>query len=679
MACLSDDTVLAFVEGRLSGDALADVDQHLAACADCRTVAAATLQFFAETRSRGSSIPGGTHEPLTAGTRVARYAIRAPLGAGGAGVVYRAHDPELDREVAIKLLRRRVDGEASSLTDADLLREAQAMARLAHANVVRVYDAGTFLGQVYLAMEHVDGGTLATWLGDPHPWRAVLAAFAQAGQGLAAAHRAGIVHGDFKPDNVVVSTDGRVLVTDFGLARRRGEDPTGQDSPRGGTPLYMSPEQMRSGRGDERADQFSFCVALYRALYGRHPFGTLDKGGPTLLTLASRLATAEPEPPPRGSGVPAKIGRALLRGLRPRSDDRYASMDDLLADLALPATGRWGRLTALALGPLAVAMIVWRLFAAPSAVCGNKKVETGEQCDDGNTSDADGCLSTCQRAACGDGILRVQVEECDDGNDREGDGCSKTCMRCAEGDFSTYWHDLGHCYWRDTDRRENWTDANLACRVNGGSLVTYNRPAENRAVRDGLSLKPDADFWIGLSRNPGGAFLSVTTGITPTEALPWAAGEPRADGGACVYDDVAGAGLRTANCDERLPFVCERPGWVIRPEDNHAYRFFPISVDWDTANAACTRLGAHLATIQDPGEQFFVFRYVYSGAWLGGNDRAREGRFQWTTGERFEIIAVRHRGWNDRDGTEDCVLFGSDNFWDDRPCSESHTYVCEKE
>src|SRR5262245_27145871 len=208
MPCLSDDTVLAYVEGKLPPERLAEIDEHLAACADCRAVAAATLQFFSDQRRSGVAPQGDAPDAgLAPGARVARYVIRGPLGAGGIGVVYRAYDPELDREVAIKLLRTGRDGAGSAATQADLLRQAKAMARLAHPNVVRVYDAGAFEGQVYLAMELVDGGTLAAWLGEPRPWRQVVEAFTLAGQGLAAAHRAGIVHGDFKPENVVVGSD----------------------------------------------------------------------------------------------------------------------------------------------------------------------------------------------------------------------------------------------------------------------------------------------------------------------------------------------------------------------------------------------------------------------------------------------------------------------------------------
>jgi hypothetical protein len=251
-------------------------------------------------------------------------------------------------------------------------------------------------------------------------------------------------------------------------------------------------------------------------------------------------------------------------------------------------------------------------------------------------------------------------------------------MRCAEGDLATFWPDLGHCYWRHQDRRASWSDADVACRAGGGTLVTYNRAGERDAVRAGLRLGTGERFWIGFSRQGGGALRSITTGLVPSIMLTWAPGEPPAAGGDCVLDDVD-AGLRVAGCGERQPFVCERPEWVIRPEDNHAYRFFPIALDWDAARAACARLDAHLVTIQDPGEQLYVYRYVYTSIWLGAHDRKVERRFQWITGERFELVAVRRRGWNDPDGTEDCLLFGDDNFWDDRRCDERHPYVCEKE
>jgi serine/threonine protein kinase len=229
-------------------------------------------------------------EPLARGTQVGRYVLLDAVGSGGMGVVYAAYDPELDRKVAIKLLRfDRLGSEAGERDRLRLQREAQAIARLSHPNVVHVYDVGTFGDQVFVAMEFVAGRTLRQWAEEePRPWREVVDRFALAGRGLAAAHAAGLIHRDFKPDNVLLGDDGRVRVVDFGLARPAGQQPApeGERTPSGGTlahpltewgvvvgtPAYMAPEQLRGEASDERSDQLSFCVSLYETLYGERPF-----------------------------------------------------------------------------------------------------------------------------------------------------------------------------------------------------------------------------------------------------------------------------------------------------------------------------------------------------------------------------------------------------------------------
>ncbi len=212
---------------------------------------------------------------------------------GGMGVVYAAHDSELDRRVAIKLLRRDAST-AADVSRARLMREAQAMARLSHANVIDIYEIGSFGEHLFVVMELIDGVTLREWLRlAPRSWREIVRVFVAAGDGLAAAHRAGIVHRDFKPDNVLISTSGRICVTDFGLARINAHEVEASvSSPVGprdselaaapdhtyagrlvGTPAYMAPEQMRGEPTDARADVFAFCAALYEALYGVRPYG----------------------------------------------------------------------------------------------------------------------------------------------------------------------------------------------------------------------------------------------------------------------------------------------------------------------------------------------------------------------------------------------------------------------
>ena len=337
-------------------------------------------------------------DELARGTCVGRYVVIDRIGQGGMGVVYRAYDPELDRPIAIKLVAAD-DDEASSAKRDRLLREAQALARLQHPNVIAVHDVGTFRGVVFIAMDFVEGKTLRAWLRDkPRRPREILDAFLAAGEGLAAAHRAGLVHRDFKPDNVLVGNDGRVRVLDFGLARdadaadghvsapRPRLDPSELDvtgeatvddrpsakaevtQPRRelpplvtptpappsqtsggaanmlatpltrsdaviGTPRFMAPEQGRGQKADARADQFSFCVALYHALYGNYPYPrTADEAADEAWRLA--------DPPPRAT-VPRWLRAALVRGLGERPADRWPSMAELLAALrADPALKR---------------------------------------------------------------------------------------------------------------------------------------------------------------------------------------------------------------------------------------------------------------------------------------------------------------------------------------------------
>jgi tetratricopeptide (TPR) repeat protein/tRNA A-37 threonylcarbamoyl transferase component Bud32 len=313
-------------------------------------------------------IEKATGTTLLRGGTIGRYLLLSLIGKGGMGVVYSAYDPELDRKVALKLLRVREHGKGGNLDEkrARLLREAKSMARLSHPNVVTVYDVGTFEDQVFIAMELVDGITVTRWRElVPRTWKEVLEIFMAAGHALAEAHAAGIVHRDFKPDNIMVGRDGKVLVMDFGLARqvvrdadtlpdsvtwdggaREGDDEEDvamarvrirtpvpdprltQDGMVVGTPAYMPPEQYL-GKSDARTDQFSFCVSLYECLYGEYPFQGKTAFGLTGDAMAGRIR----EPPP-GSRVPPWIRRALLRGLRGNPDERYPSMTALLGVLA---------------------------------------------------------------------------------------------------------------------------------------------------------------------------------------------------------------------------------------------------------------------------------------------------------------------------------------------------------
>ncbi len=295
------------------------------------------------------SLPRGSSAPMEVPERLGRYLVIQQLGAGGMGVVYKAYDPDLDRKVAVKLLR----GHATEHTRARLLREAQAMAKLSHPGVVPVYDVGTVDGQVFVAMDFVAGETLQAWMNPPKPWQEVLDLFEQAGHGLAAAHAAGLIHRDFKPENVLLSREAsgrlRAQVADFGLARR--DDEAGPERVEAadlvlsrssmldhgltyvgavvGTPMYMSPEQHMGAPVDPRTDQFSFCVALFEALYGDRPFD-----GDTVEALAEAASSSKRLGPPAGSDVPGWLHRLCLRGLQPDREQRFPGMDELLDAMA---------------------------------------------------------------------------------------------------------------------------------------------------------------------------------------------------------------------------------------------------------------------------------------------------------------------------------------------------------
>lgn len=342
--CPDDDTLLAYVAGALPTVEGHAIELHIDGCVACCEVLAEAGRAFTSgvvmppDEAATPATPRRLPEP---GDNVGRYHILEVLGLGAMGVVYAAYDPELDRRVAVKLVR--VQSTLSRHTaelEARLLAEAQAMARLSHRNVVAVHDIGSIDGGVYIAMELVNGQSVRTWLQSRPSWRAIVEVFIQAAQGLAAAHEAGIVHRDFKPDNVLIDGRGRVLVTDFGLARIRMRDhaPVGNVLPSSdlrrtragtiiGTPAYMAPEQLDDGPVDARADVFAFGASLYEALYQARPYG-----GRTFAELEVSLRRGVPNEP-GSSNVPKWVKRVVSTALAGDPARRQPSMQAVIDDL----------------------------------------------------------------------------------------------------------------------------------------------------------------------------------------------------------------------------------------------------------------------------------------------------------------------------------------------------------
>jgi hypothetical protein len=374
MQCPRASALEDYLSGTATSPTRAAIDRHLDGCADCRQTvallapalprtgdgdgpeagegrgAASAISALAgghlqliDSTTMSTALSGVVEEPADpAGRRVSRYVLGERLGAGAMGVVYAATDPELRRNVAVKLMRGAWVRSGGAAARARVIREARALARISHPNVIAVHDVGMLGDEVFIAMELVRGANLRAYLRDARPSVAhILEVFTAAGQGLAAAHRAGVVHRDFKPDNVLVGDDGRVRVTDFGLALAAAAevDPAPAASAGAnvehtdagtliGTPAYMAPEQHAGAHVDPRSDQFSFCVALYEALHGERPFQ-----GESREQVARNAQQGKVAPRPPQSRVPGSLRAILMRGLAPDPADRFLGMPDLLRAL----------------------------------------------------------------------------------------------------------------------------------------------------------------------------------------------------------------------------------------------------------------------------------------------------------------------------------------------------------
>jgi len=310
---------------------------------------------------------------------VGRFVVTRVLGRGGQSVVVSAYDPELERKVAIKL----VGGTSAADTGRQRMqREAQALAKVQHPNVIAVYDVGEIDGGLYIAMEQVDGSNLAEWLAVDRTLSLTLARFIDAGRGLAAAHQAGLVHRDFKPENVLIGDDQRVRVVDFGLARRDAivvpqgalsgdswvlEQNITHDGAVVGTPAYLAPEQIAHDTLDARCDQFAYCVSLWEAVSGARPFPTNNLGDRYKAIRKSVVIDGE-------RGVPGWLRRALMRGMSPRPADRFPDMPALLEVLERTPVRR--RRWAYAAAGVA-------LLSAVSAIAARGAALNDEACEDG--------------------------------------------------------------------------------------------------------------------------------------------------------------------------------------------------------------------------------------------------------------------------------------------------------
>ncbi|MFO0552257.1 MAG: serine/threonine-protein kinase [Polyangiaceae bacterium] len=360
MDCPDDEALLKLLRGRSSGasdlrvgDAMTELDAHLDTCAECRRVVAAlaaTMESEPPRTVERDETPIPHFEPPpkeTTSARVGRYELGRELGRGGMGVVYEARDPQLLRAVAVKVLRPGGGPTAA----ARMLREAQILARFKHPNVITIHDVGTSLeGEIFLAMELASRGSLRAYLREEgRTYREVCAAFLQAGRGLFAAHERGLVHRDFKPDNVLLGDDGQFRVTDFGLARSGVADSGESDSaetegarkdPRLthsgailGTPAYMAHEQHAGEPVDHRADQFAFAVSVFEAVTGRRPFEGSDPDA-----VAKAVEAGEVDWTTRRFPVSRALRAALSPSLSPDREARHASLAPLIAALEREAS-----------------------------------------------------------------------------------------------------------------------------------------------------------------------------------------------------------------------------------------------------------------------------------------------------------------------------------------------------
>ncbi len=682
MTCLTDDTVFDLVQGQITGPALIATEQHLASCGRCREGVAASARLLGGPSSSASFAHGSRRQVLVRGTVIGRYTILESIGVGAVGVVYVAHDAQLKRRIALKIL----PAERSDMRER-WMREAHAMAQVSHPNVVTVFDAGVHGDMVFIAMELVGGKTLAEWMAETRRgWREILPLFLDAARGLEAAHAAGFVHRDFKPHNVLVGDDGRARVADFGLACMSDSPVADALTTTGalvGTPAYMGPEQFAGREVDARTDQFAFCVTFFEACCGQRPFT-----GNELAAVAADVTRCVVPPPPPTTQLPRWLFEILRRGLASDPNRRHETMAELITatergmahETRRPRTRRAiAFITTAAL--LAAGATAWMLSLLAAGRCGNGTVEAAEDCDDGNDSDTDACLNSCKQSHCGDGFVRAVVEECDDGNKHEGDGCTAVCLACNGA--NKYVGRNGHCYTRHDDSQP-YREARLRCREEGGNLVTYTSGYEAAEVLKALLHGRPMGVWTAMARKGQTPFWD-TPELMPTNVLgiDWRSPAEATEGECALQEPILSenpmpeSGVWSPRpCATPAPFICERVAWTVRAQDGHAYRPYLRNENWKTSAETCRQVGAHLVTISSAEEHAFV-RDLFAGQmWLSGRVD-NKGRFAWSTGEPFNYtnFAV-----NEPDGSlpqSSCLAVDVDGLWHDRQCTNGYAAVCE--
>ena len=411
-------------------------------------------------------------ERLLPGAALGRYAVLGQLGAGAMGVVYAAYDGQLERKVAIKVVKLdRRDVGSSGTGVPRLLREAQALARLSHPNVVPIFDVGSEGDRMFLAMELVEGETLREWLDHrPRRWREIVELMIGAARGLAAAHAAQIVHRDFKPDNVLVGADasganrlGIARVSDFGLARGLQEEVELISNPIDshdslsrtltrtgsvmGTPGYMAPEQHFGRPAEPRSDQYAFCVSLYEGLYGTRPF---TAGAIEAVARQKWTNTIADPGSARPRGMPEELHRIIVRGLQRDPEARFASMEDLIAALERvlhrPSRAPW------IAGIVVVGVVAgaWAVSMRPRA-CNDARAQLSAVWDDARASAVEAAFAAAQTRASETMWPRVQQ---------------------GLDDYATRWADVYEGLCRSGDDATARLDAGMAClRTRKGELA----------------------------------------------------------------------------------------------------------------------------------------------------------------------------------------------------------------